>query len=110
MRNLFIAGAAVGVLALGAFHPAPSSGAAPDLTHGKAIFTQNCGACHGSAGTGGVGPNLRGALRNPAMPRTQAALVMWIKNPTAPMPKLYPSPLSDQDVQDVAAYVLATFK
>ena len=31
--------------------------------------------------------------------------IAWIKNPNPPMPKLYPSPLSEQDVVDVAAYV-----
>lgn len=29
----------------------------------------------------------------------------WIKNPTPPMPKLYPKPLNEADVQAVAAYV-----
>lgn len=31
--------------------------------------------------------------------------IAWIKNPNPPMPKLYPSPLSEQDVVNVAAYV-----
>ncbi len=37
--------------------------------------------------------------------KNQAAAVAWIKNPQPPMPKLYPSPLSEKDVSDVAAYV-----
>ncbi|RQP17208.1 cbb3-type cytochrome c oxidase N-terminal domain-containing protein [Parapedobacter defluvii] len=28
------------------------------ITSGAAIFTQNCAACHGNAGEGGIGPNL----------------------------------------------------
>ncbi|HEV3156315.1 MAG TPA: c-type cytochrome [Candidatus Baltobacteraceae bacterium] len=110
MRNLLVLAAAIGILAFGALHPLASSGAAPNVAHGKTIFAQNCAACHGADGTGGVGPTLHGALKTPAMPRTQTALVAWVKNPKAPMPKLFPSPLKEQDVQDVAAYVLATFK
>jgi len=34
-----------------------------------------------------------------------AAAVAWIKDPKPPMPKLYPAPLSESDVADVAAYV-----
>jgi mono/diheme cytochrome c family protein len=33
------------------------------------------------------------------------ATLAQIKNPAPPMPKLYPSTLSEQDVNDVAAYV-----
>jgi hypothetical protein len=31
--------------------------------------------------------------------------VTWIEQPDPPMPKLYPAPLSERDVDDVAAYV-----
>lgn len=31
---------------------------------GEALFGQNCAGCHGTAGAGGRGPNLRGQLRN----------------------------------------------
>jgi len=81
-----------------------------DLAKGKELFGANCAACHGANGTGGVGPSLHGALKTPPMKRTQAALVAWIKDPKAPMPKLYPSTLNAKEVNDVAAYVLATFK
>jgi len=81
-----------------------------DVAAGKKIYDANCASCHGAKGMGGVGPSLHGTLKNPAMPRTQKALVAWIKNPKPPMPKLYPAPLSDKDVDNVAGYVLATFK
>ena len=32
-------------------------------------------------------------------------VVAFIKNPKAPMPKLYPAPLSEQDVADAARLV-----
>jgi mono/diheme cytochrome c family protein len=73
-----------------------------DATHGKQIFTQNCAQCHGADGTqGGVGPS----LKDEKSKKDTAAAVAWIKNPQPPMPKLYPSPLDEKDVADVAAYV-----
>jgi mono/diheme cytochrome c family protein len=82
---------------------APANGlAAGDVAHGKAIFTQNCSSCHGATGTeGGVGPSLKDEKSR----KNTAAAIAWIKNPQPPMPKLYPSPLSEKDVTDVAAYV-----
>lgn len=75
---------------------------AGDAANGKKLFAANCAACHGAHGTeGGVGPSLKGEKSK----KNQAAAVAWIKNPKAPMPKLYPSPLSEKDVNDVAAYV-----
>jgi mono/diheme cytochrome c family protein len=78
------------------------AGGGGDAAHGKAIFAANCASCHGVHGTeGGVGPSLKGEKSK----KDQAAAVAWIKNPQPPMPKLYPSPLSDKDVNDVAAFV-----
>ena len=73
-----------------------------DPVHGKAIFSANCATCHGATGTeGGVGPS----LKNEKSRKNYPATIAWIKNPTPPMPKLYPSPLSEKDVDDVAAFV-----
>lgn len=73
-----------------------------DSGHGKAIYQQNCASCHGANGAGGgVGPT----LKNEKSRKNMAQAISWIKNPQSPMPKLYPSPLSEQDVSDVAAYV-----
>jgi mono/diheme cytochrome c family protein len=73
-----------------------------DPVHGKAIFSANCATCHGATGTeGGVGPS----LKNEKSRKNYAQTVAWIKNPSPPMPKLYPSPLAEKDVDDVAAYV-----
>jgi mono/diheme cytochrome c family protein len=72
------------------------------VAKGQAIFAANCKACHGEAGAGGgVGPSLKGEKGR----KDTAAAIAWIKNPQAPMPKLYPSPLSEKDVDNVAAYV-----
>jgi mono/diheme cytochrome c family protein len=73
-----------------------------DPKHGEAIFTQNCSSCHGAAGAGGgIGPTLKGEKSR----KDYAAAIVWIKNPKPPMPKLYPAPLSESDVADVASYV-----
>jgi mono/diheme cytochrome c family protein len=73
-----------------------------DSAHGSSIFSQNCASCHGANGAGGgIGPKLVGEKSR----KNYQATVAWIKNPQPPMPKLYPSPLSEKDVDDVAAYV-----
>jgi mono/diheme cytochrome c family protein len=83
----------------------PVAGATPsmgDAKHGEAIFGQNCSSCHGAAGAGGgIGPVLKGEKSR----KNYEAAIAWIKNPRQPMPKLYPSTLSESDVADVAAYV-----
>jgi mono/diheme cytochrome c family protein len=83
----------------------PVAGATPvmgDAKHGAAIFGQNCSSCHGAAGAGGgIGPVLKGEKSR----KNYDAAIAWIKNPRQPMPKLYPSTLSESDVADVAAYV-----
>jgi ubiquinol-cytochrome c reductase cytochrome c subunit len=72
------------------------------LSHGRALFGQNCSSCHGAAGTeGGSGPSLAGERSR----KNLAAAITWIENPQPPMPKLYPAPLTQRDVEDVAAYV-----
>ncbi|MDE2461861.1 MAG: c-type cytochrome, partial [Gammaproteobacteria bacterium] len=68
---------------------------------GQQIFAANCSICHGAHGEGGVGPS----LQDEALRKDLAAVIEQIKNPAPPMPKLYPKPLSEADVQAVAAYV-----
>ena len=72
----------------------------PDAGRGRELFGHNCAACHGATGEGGAGPTLIGIKTR----LDQAATVNWIKNPSAKMPRLFPSTLSEQDVLDVAAF------
>ncbi len=78
------------------------SSAMGDPHKGETIFAANCASCHGAAGAGGgIGPVLKGEKSR----KDYAAAIAWIKNPQPPMPKLYPSTLSETDVADVASYV-----
>jgi PQQ-dependent dehydrogenase (methanol/ethanol family) len=71
------------------------------IEHGRLLFAQNCAGCHGASGEGGSGKS----LRNLAARRSVKSTIQWLKNPTPPMPKLFPSPLSERDVHDVAMYL-----
>ena len=73
-----------------------------DPARGKQVYSAACASCHGATGTeGGVGPS----LRNEHIKKNYAQTVAWIKDPDPPMRKLYPAPLDDRAVADVAAYV-----
>lgn len=79
--------------------PAAISG---DARAGAQLFAANCVACHGATGVeGGVGPS----LKNERVRKNEAQAIAWIKDPLPPMPKLYPVPLTDADVANLAAYV-----
>jgi ubiquinol-cytochrome c reductase cytochrome c subunit len=73
-----------------------------DPSRGGEVFRANCSRCHGQTGTeGGVGPSLARERQR----KNYAQLVAWVMNPLPPMPKLYPAPLNERAVHDVAAYV-----
>ncbi len=71
-------------------------------SRGAEVFRANCAVCHTANGAAaGVGPSLDGEKHRKNYEQT----VAWIEQPDPPMPKLYPAPLSQKDVEDVAAYV-----
>jgi ubiquinol-cytochrome c reductase cytochrome c subunit len=70
----------------------------PEVARGRVIFATYCVKCHVSAP---IGPPLANIKAHEAL----AVTISQIKSPAPPMPKLYPSTLSEQDVDDVAAYV-----
>jgi len=80
---------------------ASTSSPGGDPVHGHQIYSANCAACHGASAQGGLGPSLIGEKTR----KDAAAAIAWIKNPKPPMPKLYPAPLGEKDVEDVAAYI-----
>jgi mono/diheme cytochrome c family protein len=77
--------------------------AAGDVARGKQLFASaKCIGCHGASGIeGGVGPSLKGEKAR----KNYVQTIAQIRDPQPPMPKLYPDPLSDKDVQDISAYV-----
>ncbi|HET7814209.1 MAG TPA: cytochrome c [Candidatus Baltobacteraceae bacterium] len=73
-----------------------------DVRHGKAVYEAQCLACHGADGSGGpVGPS----LRNEHAHRSFESVRSLVSDPQPPMPKLFPSRLTEQDVRDVSGYV-----
>ena len=81
-----------------------------DPVRGGELFVQNCAVCHGVDGQGRIGASLE------AFPGIDAttAIVATITGgvPGSVMPAWAQSkggPLTDQDIRDIAAYVLAAF-
>jgi cytochrome c len=88
----------------------PGSGA---VSHGHEIFDQQCAACHGAKGEGGIGDQLvggQGTLATPRPVRTVGSY--WPYAPTLfdyirrAMPQNAPQSLSNDDVYAVSAYIL----
>ncbi|HEY5340623.1 MAG TPA: cytochrome c [Candidatus Aquilonibacter sp.] len=89
----------LGLCGTGCAHRTSVSGRTDDR-RGAALYAKNCSVCH-SAGSARIGPPLDHEGRR----MTLAQIVRTIDEPDPPMPKLFPSVLSDRDVQDIAAYV-----
>jgi len=88
----------------------PGSGT---VTHGREVFEQQCAACHGDKGQGGIGDRLvggQGTLGTAKPVRTVGSY--WPYAPTLfdyirrAMPQNAPQSLSNEDVYAVSAYVL----
>jgi S-disulfanyl-L-cysteine oxidoreductase SoxD len=88
----------------------PGSGS---VSHGREVFDQQCAACHGAKGAGGIGDQLvggQGTLATPKPVRTVGSY--WPYAPTLfdyirrAMPRNAPQSLSNDDVYAVSAYIL----
>jgi cytochrome c len=88
----------------------PGSGS---VSHGREVFDQQCAACHGTRGEGGVGDRLvggQGTLATPKPVRTVGSY--WPYAPTLfdyirrAMPQNAPQSLSNEDVYAVSAFIL----
>src|SRR6202162_3636127 len=88
----------------------PGSGT---VSHGHEVFDQQCAACHGAKGEGGVGDRLvggQGTLATPDPVKTVGSY--WPYAPTLfdyirrAMPQNAPESLSNDDVYAVSAYIL----
>ncbi len=81
--------------------PAGAAAGAPNIANGRKLYSQVCVSCHGLDGNL-IADHKLGDLK---ARRDFAATVGYIKDPKAPMPKLYPDLIDEQSVIDVTAYV-----
>jgi len=88
----------------------PGSGT---VAHGEEIFAEQCAACHGDKGQGGVGERLVGGQGTIATPKPIKTVgSFWPYAPTLfdyirrAMPLNAPQSLSNEDVYAVSAYIL----
>jgi mono/diheme cytochrome c family protein len=100
--------------------PSPSAGAAlpGDPARGATLFGQNCATCHGSSLTGGIGPSLNPieklpGVSNPLDPTFLIDIITNGRKHQATDPRSTDMPakggngsLTDQDVKDLAAYII----
>jgi mono/diheme cytochrome c family protein len=103
------------VVAMSAFWLVPAGAAlaqeAPgDPVHGGELFVENCAVCHGVNGQGRIGASLESF---PGIdPRSEIEATVAAGIPGSVMPawsRAKGGPLTDQDIRDIAAYVLAAF-
>jgi S-disulfanyl-L-cysteine oxidoreductase SoxD len=81
--------------------------------HGREVFDQQCAACHGAKGEGGVGDRLVGGQGTIATPKPVKTVgSFWPYAPTLfdyirrAMPQNAPQSLDNDDVYAVSAYIL----
>jgi cytochrome c len=83
------------------------------VSHGKEVFAQQCAACHGDKGEGGVGERLVGGQGTIATPKPIKTVgSYWPYAPTLfdyirrATPQNAPQSLDNEDVYAVSAYIL----
>src|SRR6195256_1320824 len=106
---------------MAASSPSPSASGEPlpgDPVKGAALYGASCATCHGASLTGGIGPALNPIekLPNVANPLDPAFLIAIITNGRQPqagdprqtqMPPKGNNPnLTEQDIKDLAAYII----
>jgi len=110
----------VSTLADSSPNPSGSPSLPGDPAKGETLYNQSgCGGCHGAALTGGVGPALNPidrTLRGVSNPLDPAFLIDIITNGRTPQqgdPKVTAMPpkggtpsLTDQDIKDLAAFII----
>jgi mono/diheme cytochrome c family protein len=109
---------AIGTLADSSPSPSASTALPGDPTHGQAVYNANCAVCHGANLEGGIGAVLNPIDKLPAVPNSlDPAFLFKIihdgRQPQAGDPRSIAMPswggagkLSDQDINDLAAYII----
>ncbi|MEP7246778.1 MAG: PQQ-binding-like beta-propeller repeat protein [Gammaproteobacteria bacterium] len=72
-----------------------------NVASGRKLYSQICASCHGPDGNQLAAHK----LSTLGSRRDRAATVSYIKDPKAPMPKLFPDLINEQNVVDVTAYL-----
>jgi mono/diheme cytochrome c family protein len=115
-----IAFTAISTLADSSPSPSPSgTGALPgDPARGATLYAQNCATCHGTSLEGGIGAVLNPidklpGVANPLDPNSLIDIITNGRTPQAGDPKQIAMPpkggnnaLVDQDIKDLAAYII----
>jgi len=120
---VLVAFTAITTLADSSPSPSPSGSSAPPLTgdpaRGAALYATNCQTCHGASLEGGIGAKLSpiDTLKGVANPLDPAFLISIITNGRNPQPgdprqTMMPAKggndkLTDQDIKDLAAYIIS---
>jgi mono/diheme cytochrome c family protein len=103
--------------------PSPSPSGSPaalpgDPARGATLFGQNCATCHGANLEGGIGAVLNpidklGGVANPLDPSILIGIIANGRTPQSGDPKQAPMPpkggnssLTDQDIKDLASYII----
>jgi len=81
--------------------PAAAGAVVTGAASGRKLYSQICVSCHGPDGNL-IADHKLSTLKSR---RDQASTIRFIKDPKAPMPKLYPDLITEQNVADVAAYI-----
>jgi len=79
----------------------PAAPVSTNLASGRTLYGQVCVSCHGANGDM-IADHKLSTLKGRLDP---AGTISYLKDPKAPMPKLYPDLINEQSVMDVAAYV-----
>ena len=82
-----------------------------DPTKGETVYGQNCATCHGASLEGGIGPAFNPIEKLPGVsnPLDPAYLIDTITNGKTTGSKVMPAwkdKLSEQDIKDVASYII----
>lgn len=93
--------------------PAPSATLPGDPAKGATLYSQNCTSCHGASLEGGIGAVLNPIEKLPGVsnPLDPAYLIEVITNGRTDGSRIMPpkggnSKLTDQDVKDLASYII----
>jgi mono/diheme cytochrome c family protein len=119
---VLVAFTAISTLADSSPSPSPAGSAAAlpgDPAKGAALYATNCQTCHGASLEGGIGAKLSPidkltGVANPLDPAFLISIITNGRSPQAGDPKQTPMPakggndkLTDQDIKDLAAYIIS---